>query len=78
MKDEANAGHPVDAGNTALSDQEIEARAFRGLEAKQREWDAVHDQATVILQYPDNRTLRQRIAAWWHLRRQSKNRNRQD
>lgn len=74
MSDEATARHRHDASNTELSDQEIEACVFRELEAKQREWDSDHDQATVVLQYPDNRTLLRRIAAWWHLPRQSKNR----
>lgn len=74
MIDEANAEHPEDAGNTVLSDREIEARVFRELEAKQREWDSYVDQATVVFQYPDNRTLLQRIAAWWHLRCQSRDR----
>ncbi|WP_299893226.1 hypothetical protein [uncultured Ruegeria sp.] len=78
MNDEANARHRENAGEAELSDQEIEARVFRELEAKQREWDSDHDAATVIFQYPDNRTLFQRIAAWWHLQRQSRNQKRED
>ncbi|MEO1140272.1 MAG: hypothetical protein AAFW87_12535 [Pseudomonadota bacterium] len=78
MNDEANDGHRENAGEAELSDQEIEARVFRKLEARQKEWDCGQDAATVILQYPDNRTLFQRVVGWWHLRRQSRNRKTED
>ena len=66
---EAKGSHREDAGISKLSDQEIEARVFKELEAQQREWGEDLDGASIILQYPDNRTLFQRIAARLKLRR---------
>ncbi|MEM6890714.1 MAG: hypothetical protein AAGF50_00690 [Pseudomonadota bacterium] len=78
MNDESNDGHREDVGKAKLSDQEIESRVFRTLEARQKDWDNDQDEAIVILQYPDNRTLCQRFVGWWHLRHQGRNRKTED
>ncbi len=74
MYDEANDRHRESAGEAELSDQEIEARVFRKLKAQQKKWDRDQDTAILILQYPDNRTLFQRVVGWWFLRHQGRNR----
>lgn len=52
-----------------LSDEQIEAQAFRDLEIQQRA-QLADDGAIIIFQFPDNRTLYQHFRAWWGLRPQ--------
>ncbi|WP_299734744.1 hypothetical protein [uncultured Roseobacter sp.] len=70
MKYENILPYRSDNSLPVLSDKEIEARVFRKLEATQKEWAEEHKGAVVLLQYPDNRTLFQRMAARWYLRSQ--------
>ncbi|WP_299501926.1 hypothetical protein [uncultured Roseobacter sp.] len=70
MKYENILPHRSDNSVPMLSDKEIEARVFRNLEATRKEWAEEHEGAVVLLQYPDNRTLFQRMAARWYLRSQ--------
>lgn len=68
MKHDCIQPHHTDTPIPHLSDEEIEARVFRNLEARQKAWEEDRDGSTVILQYPDTRTAFQRLSAWWHLR----------
>jgi hypothetical protein len=61
--------HHSDTLVPGLTDAETEARVFRNLEAKQRAWEKETDGAVVIIQCPDKRSVSQRFAAWWRLRR---------
>lgn len=59
-----------DTSAPVLSDEEIEAQVFRDLEAAQKALHAKEDASVILFQYPDNRTVLQRLRAWWHMRRQ--------
>ncbi|MCH2164780.1 MAG: hypothetical protein MK098_09025 [Marinovum sp.] len=48
--------------------EEIEARVFCKLKARQKTVEHATAGRIVILQYPDTRTVFQRFAAWWHVR----------
>lgn len=50
-----------------LSDEEIEARVFKELEAQQQR-RSIDQSSVVILQSPDDRTVLQRLSAWWSSR----------
>lgn len=71
MKHEKIQPSPSDVPIPGLSDEGIEARVFRNLAAKQKALQEEQDSAVVILQYPDNRSLYQRLVAWWYLRKRS-------
>lgn len=68
MKHDRIEPHQTDTPIPHLSDEEIEARVFRNLEARQKAWEKEREGGVVILQYPDNRTIYRRLAAWWYLR----------
>ena len=54
------------------TDEQIEAEVFRRLEAAQ---DAERKRArggVILFQYPDNRSVYQRLRAWWYVRRNCK------
>ena len=68
MKHDHIAPHYTDTPIPRLSDEEIEARVFRNLEARQKAWEKDREAGIVILQYPETRTAFQRLSAWWHLR----------
>lgn len=51
-----------------LTEEETEAQVFRDLKAAQRAARAEEEAGVVLLQYPDNRSVFQRLRAWWHLR----------
>lgn len=75
MADQDTQSYHTDDSASEFSDQETEARAFGELEATQKGWAKEHEKAVVVFQFPDNRTLFQRMAAWWFLpnrREQSK------
>lgn len=48
-----------------LSDEEIEAEVFQKLEAAQEAERRRAQEGVILFQYPDNRTLFQRLRAWW-------------
>lgn len=50
-----------------LSDEEIEARVFKELEAQQQR-RSIDQSSVVILQFPDDRSVFQRLSAWWSSR----------
>lgn len=60
--------HPATTA-LGLSDEEVEARVFIELEAKQQKW-AAKQNGVVIFAFPDDRTFFQRLCAWWYLHRQ--------
>ncbi|WP_299776067.1 hypothetical protein [uncultured Tateyamaria sp.] len=68
MKHETIATNQSDVPIARLSDEEIEARVFRNLELQKNRGEEELAGAIVLLQYPDNRTLLQRLAEWWRLR----------
>ena len=68
MKHETIATNQSDVPIAGLSDEQIEARVFRNLELQRNRGEEELAGATIILQYPDNRTLLQRLAEWWRLR----------
>ncbi|UWQ85983.1 hypothetical protein [Leisingera caerulea] len=51
-----------------LSDEEIEAEVFRKLEAAQEAERKRAKEVVVLFQSPDNRTVFQRLRAWWYVR----------
>lgn len=52
-----------------LSDEQIEAEVFRKLEAAQEAERKRAQECVILFQYPDNRTVFQRLRAWWYVRR---------
>lgn len=73
MKHDRIEPHHTDTPIPRLSDEEIEARVFRNLEARQKVWEEEWEGSVIILQYPDTRNIFQRLSAWWHLRFQYRN-----
>lgn len=73
MKHDRIAPHHTDTPIPHLSDEEVEARVFRRLEARQKAWDDDREGRIVILQYPDTRPVFQRLWAWWHRRFRHRN-----
>lgn len=59
-----------EASSPLLSDEKIEAQVFRDLEATRHANSELEKASFIIFQYPDNRTVFQRLSAWWYLRRQ--------
>lgn len=57
-----------DTSAPILSDEEIEAQVFRDLEAAQKAARDKADQSVILFQYPDNRTVFQRLRALWKVR----------
>lgn len=51
-----------------LSDEQIEAEVFRKLEAAQEAERKRAQNGVILFQYPDNRTVFQRLRAWWYVR----------
>lgn len=68
MKHEKIIPNHTDTPLPGLNDEEIEARVFRNLKAKQRVFAEEQDSAVVIFQFPDKRSVFQRLAARWYLR----------
>lgn len=52
-----------------LSDEQIEAEVFRKLEAVQEAERKRAQEGVILFQHPDNRTVFQRLRAWWHVRK---------
>lgn len=57
-----------DTAAPILSDEQIEAEVFRKLEAAQEAERKRAQEGVIFLQYPDNRTVFQRLRAWWYVR----------
>ncbi len=70
MKHQKIQPHYSDMPVPGLSDKDIEARIFRNLEAEQKKWAEREEGAVIIFEYPDNRTLFQRVAVSWYLKSQ--------
>lgn len=70
MKHDRIEPHHTDTPIPRLSDEEIEARVFRNLEARRKVWEEEREGSVILLQYPDTRSMFQRLSAWWHLRSQ--------
>lgn len=68
MKHQRIVSHQSGIPASGLTDEEIEARVFRNLEARRKRETEERAEEIVIFQYPDNRTILQRLAAWWYLR----------
>ena len=68
MKHESIQPDRIVSPALGLTDQEIEARVFNDLETQNQTRDTRFEGAVSVLRYPDDRTLRERIAAWWYLR----------
>lgn len=68
MKHDRIEPHHIGTPIPRLSDEEIEARVFRNLEVRRKVWEKEREGRVIILQYPDTRTIFQRLSAWWHLR----------
>ncbi len=70
MKYDRIEPHHTDTPIPNLSDEEIEARVFRNLEAQQKAWEEERASSIVIMQYPETRSVFQRFVAWWRFRYQ--------
>lgn len=51
-----------------LSVEATEEQVFRDLEAGQKAAREREAESTILFQYPDNRTVFQRLRAWWYVR----------
>lgn len=52
------------------TDEEIEAQVFLELEAAHEAMRKTENSSVILFQYPDNRTVFQRLRAWWIVRQQ--------
>lgn len=58
----------LDLPAPVLSDEQIKAEVFRKLEAAQKAERQRAQETAMLFQYPDNRTVFQRLSALWYAR----------